>query len=100
MPTASPAPEATHLPPRTSACWRRAAPADAAEGVQVTVASAFGNEQLPTGLHVLIGRRRLTNRHPGHSPIPPTVLIAEVGDRDREGTAHEGFPGTSRTLMT
>jgi SAM-dependent methyltransferase len=29
----------------------------AAEGVQVTVASAFGTEQLPTGLHVLIGRR-------------------------------------------
>jgi SAM-dependent methyltransferase len=29
----------------------------AAEGVQVTVASAFGTEQLPTGLRVLIGRR-------------------------------------------
>ncbi len=29
----------------------------AAEGVQVTVASAFGAEQLPTGLRVLIGRR-------------------------------------------
>ena len=29
----------------------------AAEGVQVTVASAFGTEQLPTGLCVLIGRR-------------------------------------------
>jgi SAM-dependent methyltransferase len=29
----------------------------AAEGVQVTVASAFGTEQLPAGLHVLIGQR-------------------------------------------
>jgi SAM-dependent methyltransferase len=29
----------------------------AAEGVQVTVAPAFGTEQLPTGLCVLIGRR-------------------------------------------
>ena len=29
----------------------------AAEGVQVTVASAFGTEQLPTGLRVLIGKR-------------------------------------------
>jgi O-methyltransferase involved in polyketide biosynthesis len=29
----------------------------APEGVQVTVAPAFGTEQLPTGLHVLIGRR-------------------------------------------
>jgi SAM-dependent methyltransferase len=29
----------------------------AAEGVQATVASAFGTEQLPTGLRVLIGRR-------------------------------------------
>jgi hypothetical protein len=29
----------------------------AAEGVQVTVASAFGTEQLPTGLRVVIGRR-------------------------------------------
>jgi len=29
----------------------------AAEGVEVTVASAFGTEQLPTGLCVLIGRR-------------------------------------------
>jgi SAM-dependent methyltransferase len=29
----------------------------AAEGVQVTVASAFGTEQLPTGLRVLTGRR-------------------------------------------
>jgi hypothetical protein len=29
----------------------------AAEGVQVTVAAAFGTEQLPTGLRVLIGRR-------------------------------------------
>jgi SAM-dependent methyltransferase len=29
----------------------------AVEGVQVTVASAFGTEQLPTGLRVLIGRR-------------------------------------------
>ena len=29
----------------------------AAEGVQVTMASAFGTEQLPTGLCVLIGRR-------------------------------------------
>jgi SAM-dependent methyltransferase len=29
----------------------------AAEGVQVTVASAFGTEQLPPGLRVLIGRR-------------------------------------------
>jgi SAM-dependent methyltransferase len=29
----------------------------AAEGVQVTVAPAFGTEQLPTGLRVLIGRR-------------------------------------------
>ena len=29
----------------------------AAEGVQATVASAFGTEQLPTGLHVLIGQR-------------------------------------------
>jgi hypothetical protein len=29
----------------------------AAEGVQVTMTSAFGAEQLPTGLRVLIGRR-------------------------------------------
>lgn len=29
----------------------------AAKGVQVKVARAFGTEQLPTGLHVLIGRR-------------------------------------------
>jgi hypothetical protein len=29
----------------------------AAEGIQVQVASAFGTEQLPPGLHVLIGRR-------------------------------------------
>ena len=29
----------------------------AAEGVQVTMAAAFGTEQLPTGLRVLIGRR-------------------------------------------
>ena len=29
----------------------------AAEGIQVTVASAFGTEQLPTGLRVLTGRR-------------------------------------------
>jgi hypothetical protein len=29
----------------------------AAEGVQVTVAPAFGTEQLPTGLRVLIGQR-------------------------------------------
>jgi SAM-dependent methyltransferase len=29
----------------------------AAEGIQVTVAPAFGTEQLPTGLRVLIGRR-------------------------------------------
>jgi hypothetical protein len=29
----------------------------AAEGVQVKVASAFGTEQLPTGLRVLIGQR-------------------------------------------
>jgi SAM-dependent methyltransferase len=29
----------------------------AAEGIQVTVASAFGTEQLPTGLRVLIGQR-------------------------------------------
>lgn len=29
----------------------------AGEGVQVTVASAFGTEQLPTGLRVLVGRR-------------------------------------------
>ena len=29
----------------------------AAEGVQVTVTSACGTEQLPTGLRVLIGRR-------------------------------------------
>ena len=29
----------------------------AAEGIQVKVASAFGTEQLPTGLRVLIGRR-------------------------------------------
>ena len=29
----------------------------AAEGVQVTVAAAFGTEQLPAGLRVLIGRR-------------------------------------------
>src|SRR5262249_10870344 len=29
----------------------------AAEGVQVTVSSAFGTEQLPTGLRVLIGQR-------------------------------------------
>ena len=28
----------------------------AAEQVQVTVSSAFGTEQLPTGLRVLIGR--------------------------------------------
>jgi SAM-dependent methyltransferase len=30
----------------------------AAEGIDVQVASAFGTEQLPTGLRVLIGRRR------------------------------------------
>jgi hypothetical protein len=29
----------------------------AAEGIDVQVASAFGTEQLPTGLRVLIGRR-------------------------------------------
>jgi hypothetical protein len=29
----------------------------AAEGVHATVASAFGTEQLPTGLHALIGQR-------------------------------------------
>jgi hypothetical protein len=29
----------------------------AAEGVQVVGAPAFGTEQLPTGLRVLIGRR-------------------------------------------
>ena len=29
----------------------------AAEGVQVRLASAFGTEQMPTGLRVLIGRR-------------------------------------------
>ena len=29
----------------------------AAEGIQATVASAFGTEQLPTGLRVLIGQR-------------------------------------------
>jgi len=29
----------------------------AADGIQVQVASAFGTEQLPTGLRVLIGRR-------------------------------------------
>jgi hypothetical protein len=29
----------------------------AAEGVQVKVAAAFGTEQLPAGLRVLIGRR-------------------------------------------
>ena len=29
----------------------------AAEGIQVKVASAFGTEQLPTGLRVLIGQR-------------------------------------------
>jgi hypothetical protein len=29
----------------------------AAEGIDVEVASAFGAEQLPTGLRVLIGRR-------------------------------------------
>jgi hypothetical protein len=32
-------------------------PLIAAEGIDVQMASAFGTEQLPTGLRVLIGRR-------------------------------------------
>lgn len=45
------------MPARQALLTARVAALLAAEGVQVTVASAFGTEQLPTGLRVLIGQR-------------------------------------------
>jgi hypothetical protein len=44
-------------PPQRAHRHRPRAALLAGEGVQVTVASAFGTEQLPTGLRVLVGRR-------------------------------------------
>jgi hypothetical protein len=94
------------------ACWRRddeahhnvlidtaGVPARlAADGVQVTVASAFGGEQLPTGLPVLIGRRGV--RAGGGVANPPARFERPLTVRGRAGDdgCVLATPGSSEDL--